>query len=101
MSLDPLSRSVVELGVPVSAMGGRETGAPYERTWAFQLAGGQACVLVNAAWDGLGPFSCSSSSPSSIPNCHVPKRASPWWSVQCATVKGAPFSTHRVIRVWS
>ncbi len=28
------------------------------RPWAIELAGGTVCTLVNAAWDGLGPFGC-------------------------------------------
>lgn len=96
---DPSSRYVVEL--KVSALGSPLSGAPSRRTWAFQLGDGQVCVLVNAAWGGLGPFSCSPLDPGQIPNCHVPKRTTPWWSAQCEENAAGPFSTHRVVKVWS
>ncbi len=31
---------------------------PPPRPWAIELASGTVCTLVNAAWDGLGPFGC-------------------------------------------
>ncbi|HXZ62626.1 MAG TPA: hypothetical protein VEG62_07785, partial [Acidimicrobiales bacterium] len=42
----------------VGALPAPPSGAPASRVWAMQLANGQVCVLVDAAWSGLGPFAC-------------------------------------------
>jgi hypothetical protein len=79
-------------------------GAPADRVWAMRISNGQACVLVNAAWNGLGPFACPSpgvGKPEA--DCHTPKPGSPWWSTVCqlGQAKSSPFTPHRVDVVWS
>ena len=42
----------------VGALPSAPAGAPASRPWAMRLVSGQVCVLVAAAWGGLGPFAC-------------------------------------------
>ena len=78
-------------------------GAPQTRPWAMQLADGQVCVLVDAAWGGLGPFSCQASSKRSLVDCHVPTRGNPWWKTACQVKETAQsqFTSDRVVRLWT
>lgn len=77
-------------------------GTPEERPWAVRLSNAQVCVLVNAAWGGLGPFSCQSVTPGSLADCHVPVQAAPWWTIACQSHENAssPFTNYRVDTVW-
>ncbi len=78
-------------------------GVPEERSWAIQLSNGQICVLVDAAWGGLGPFGCQPAPPATLADCHVPEKASPWWTAGCQdqASDSSPFSSYRVTTVWS
>ena len=78
------------------------TGLPGKRVWATQLADGQICTQINAAWGGLGPFSCQPSPSRPLADCHVPKQANPWWAAECQTQlnTNSPFSPYRVVTVW-
>ena len=78
-------------------------GAPAHRIWAMRLSNGQACVLVNAAWGGLGPFACPSpGSGKPEADCHAPRPGSPWWSTACQLGESTsfPFTPFRVETVW-
>jgi hypothetical protein len=73
--------------------------------WAFQLASGQACQLVSAAWGGLGPYACGLPflGAVKVANCHVPDHAARYWTAQCqakAASIGIPFKPAIVKKVW-
>ena len=79
-------------------------GAPATRPWAMELANGQVCVLVAAAWGGLGPFACPTAAATGpVADCHVPQQAAPWWSAACQSQQedSSPFGAHRVEKVWT
>jgi hypothetical protein len=52
-SVNPANSNVVQFDV--GSLPSALHGAPEERPWAVRLSNGQVCVLVNAAWGGLGP----------------------------------------------
>lgn len=94
--------SAVEVSVgtlpPVTTVG------PATRPWALELANGQMCTLVNAAWGGLGPFACEhAAQPGPIADCHVPVEQTPTWTVACQTngTTAAPFETYPVTTAWT
>jgi hypothetical protein len=102
---DPAADNVVRLDVgmlPVSA----STAAP-RRPWAMHLSNGQSCVLVDAAWGGLGPFGCQApaSGPGSgaVADCRVPASGTPWWTTTCQATESdaSPFVSYRLVVVWS
>jgi hypothetical protein len=74
-----------------------------ESPWAIQISNGQVCVLVDAAWGGLGPFGCQPAAAGTLADCHMPEKASPWWTTACQaqTTDSSPFSRYRVTAVWS
>jgi hypothetical protein len=95
------------------------TPATAKTPFAMQLSNGVVCVLVNAAWSGLGPFSCDSSSgtpaasgtptPSGTPaasgapaDCRQPQSATPYWTTVCQDqlTQSSPFTPTTVVRVW-
>jgi hypothetical protein len=100
---DPASPDVVQLDL--GALPAPEPGAPTTRAWALQLSDGQVCVLVNAAWGGLGPFACPAPAArgTSEADCHVPTAGSPWWSTECQArqAPSSPFTRSRVVTVWT
>ena len=69
--------------------------------WAMQLADGQVCKKVNAAWGALGPFQCLPTG-GRLADCHPPTAASPWWSAPCqkALNDTSPFTAQRVDKLW-
>lgn len=81
------------------------SGAPAARPWAMELANGQVCVLVNAAWDGLGPFACPvpGSGPGAEADCHAPEARAPTWRAECQAEESASsaFEVLPVVRVWT
>jgi hypothetical protein len=85
----------------VSSLPAQPGGAPASRPWAVRLAGGQICVLVDAAWGGLGPFGCQPPGP--LADCHMPAEGSPWWTVACQgqETESSPFADYRVETVWT
>ena len=98
---DPAAGDVVELSATTLPAA---TGAASPRPWAVELADGQTCIMVNAAWGGLGPFGCQGSSSSgSIADCHTPVPGSPWWTAACQATESSssPFVSMRVLTVWS
>jgi len=79
-------------------------GEPATRLWAMQLANGQVCVLVDAAWSGLGPFACPSPAPShSVADCHAPVQVPGGWSASCQAAESpsSPFTTERLVTMWT
>ena len=100
-SASPADPNVVR--IDVGSLPAALQGAAEERPWAVRLANGQVCVLVNAAWGGLGPFSCQSAAPGSLADCHVPVQAAPWWTIPCQSQESAssPFTNYHVDTVWS
>jgi len=102
-SSNPASSNVIRFDV--GSLPSALQGAPEERPWAVQLSNGQVCVLVNAAWGGLGPFGCQSVTPGPGPlaDCHVPMKAIPWWTIACQRQlnDSSPFTNFQVDTVWS
>jgi hypothetical protein len=98
---DPATDDVVQL-TTTGSLPGPTTGAPQERPWAIELANGQVCIQVNAAWGGLGPFGCQTSAPrGSAADCHVPEQSTSWWTVACQKQQSSPFVTYRVDTAWT
>ena len=88
----------------VGALPTAPAGVPATRPWAMRLVNGQVCVLVNAAWGGLGPFACPTpAAADSVADCHVPQQATPWWSAACQAQQSAssPFTALDVDTVWT
>jgi len=99
-SADPADPDVVQLETGV--LPPPLSGAPTSRPWAVALSSGQVCVLVNAAWSGLGPFSCQPSG-GAVADCHAPTPMVPWWTAECQAEldNSAPFTPYRISRVWT
>jgi hypothetical protein len=95
---NPADSNVVEL--TIATLPGSE-GGPATRPWAMQLAGGQVCLQINAAWGGLGPFGCQPPGPEA--DCHAPVGGSPTWTASCQSQEtdSAPFTPDDVVTVWS
>ncbi len=81
--------------------------------WAVQLANGQVCQLVDAAWGGLGPYSCQVGPPAGpgsrdgaarteVADCHLPDSSQPGWTARCQTsaTTTSPFRRARLTTVW-
>lgn len=98
---NPVSLDVVQFSV--ASLPAATGGAPGQRLWAMELSNGQVCVLVSAAWGGLGPFDCSAATPGPLADCHVPEQATRWWSAACQQQNSdaSPFTTYRLRRVWT
>jgi hypothetical protein len=99
---DPAAPEVVEFDA--GALPQAPPGAPATRPWAMQLANGQVCILVAAAWGGLGPFACPTPGATrSVADCRLPQPATPWWSTACQAQESATsaFSPARVVKVWT
>jgi len=74
------------------------------RLWAMELADGQVCVLLDAAWSGLGPFACPTpTAGGSFADCHPPVRGASGWDAACQENETAssPFTTVLVQKAWS
>lgn len=97
---DPADPEVVQFDV--GTLPGPLAGAPEDRPWAIQLAHGQICVLVDAAWGGLGPFQCQATPPGALADCHTPVPAVPWWTAACQDriSDASPFTAYRVDTAW-
>jgi hypothetical protein len=81
--------------------------------FAMQLSNGAFCVLVNAAWSGLGPFGCDGSpsgggTPPGLPaDCRQPVPAaaattSRYWTARCQAqlTQTSPFLSTTVVKIW-
>jgi hypothetical protein len=109
----------------VTGISGTAPPATTRTVWAIELADGQVCDLVAAAWGGLGPFQCQppagspttgsssavgtasaepgASAPSgALADCHEPVSGQPWWSASCQAdeSEASPFVAQRVVTVW-
>jgi hypothetical protein len=77
--------------------------------WAMRLSEGQACILVAAAWDGLGPFACptpAATGPSQADShqpAQIPTQAGSSWVADCQTDEetSSPFHQMQVITIWT
>jgi hypothetical protein len=77
---------------------------PQTRVWAMRLMNGEVCVLVNAPWDGRGPFACPTpSAAASVADCRAPTKTAQGWSTQCQAKENAssPFTVMPVVNVWT
>lgn len=101
-SSNPSRPSLVRLEV-TGPLPTPSSGGPRTRPWAMQLRDGQVCVLVDAAWGGLGPFQCHASPKEPFADCHVPRRGTPTWETACQVDETAssPFTTERVVTLWT
>ena len=97
---NPAGPQVVQFDVGI--LPGPLSGAPENRPWAMRISNGQICVLINAAWGGLGPFQCQPAPPGPLADCHVPEQAVPWWTAACQdqTSDSSPFTTYEVDTAW-
>jgi hypothetical protein len=100
-TFDPAGPKVVRM--EVGQLPAHLAGAPETRPWAMQLADGQICIFVDAAWGGLGPFGCQTITRGPLADCHVPVKATPWWKAACQAKQtdSSPFTGVRVAKVWT
>jgi hypothetical protein len=99
---DPTVVDIIRFSV--GALPKASTAAPQERVWAMRLQNGEVCVLVNAAWDGRGPFACPTpSAANSLADCRTPTQTAQGWSTQCQAKENAasPFNSVPVVNVWN
>lgn len=71
--------------------------------WAMELASGQTCRFVSAAWGRSGPYSCAApKGKSGVADCRVPQPAAPWWTTSCQTElsDSSPFTPTTTTKVW-
>jgi len=98
---DPTARQVVSFRA--TSVDTSTPGWTARRPWAMQLASGQVCTFVSAAWSGLGPYGCQpfSGSPTTA-DCREPQAGEPWWTASCQARLSdtAPFAPQTVRRVW-
>jgi hypothetical protein len=104
---DPTSHDVVLW--TVTSLGTTAEPATPKFPFAMQLSNGPVCVLINAAWSGLGPYSCShpggggTPSAATIPaDCHRPVVGTPFWAAQCQDqlTQTSPFTSTTVVKLW-
>jgi hypothetical protein len=97
----PTSNDVVEF--TVTAVTTDEPATPTAVPWAIQLSNGQVCLLLSAAWSGLGPYACNGDqAPHSVPDCHTPQASPTQWTAACQAVEtqASPFTSQDVTTVW-
>ena len=72
------------------------------RPWAMQLADGQVCLFVSAAWSGLGPYGCRTGTTPIWADCRPPQPSQPWWTTQCQyqQTQDSAFIPNRASRIW-
>jgi hypothetical protein len=75
-------------------------GQPY-RPWALELSDGKVCVLVDAAWGGLGPFGCNAPV-GVVADCRIPTSSEGRWTTRCQKREDpeSPFTAYRIVTVW-
>jgi hypothetical protein len=99
---DPTVIDIIRFSV--GALPKASTTASQTRVWAMRLQNGEVCVLVNAAWNGRGPFACPTpSTAGSVADCHTPDKTAHGWSTECQAKENAtsPFDTVRIVNVWN
>jgi hypothetical protein len=80
------------------------TSVPKARVWAMRLQNGEVCVLVEAQWDGRGPFACPTpSATASVADCRAPTQKALGWSTECQAKENpsSPFTVMPVVNVWT
>jgi hypothetical protein len=98
---DPTTNNVVEF--TVTSLTSAEPASPTAIPWAFQLSSGQVCILVSAAWGGLGPYSCQKSlAATPMSDCHTPGVVQPFWTAACQEQEttASPFTAEDVTTAW-
>ena len=90
----------------VGTLPAQPTSVPATQTWAMQLANGQTCIFVSAAWaTGSGPFACPSAASSSPADadCHPPQKSGTGYEASCQTRETAssPFRSVQAVKVWT
>jgi hypothetical protein len=101
---NPATNRVVE--VAAKSIGeGSLTRLRALQPWAVQLANGQICQLVDAAWGGLGPYSCLGKALSGAPllaDCHMPAPTRPFWTAPCQQrlTLASPFKATALKAAW-
>jgi len=99
---DPTDLDVIRFSTGALPTG--STTVPPERVWAMRLQNGEVCVLVNAQWDGRGPFACPTpSAAGSVADCRTPTKGAQGWTTECQAKENAssPFATVPVVNVWT
>jgi hypothetical protein len=99
---DPAVMDVI--GFSAGALPKASTSVPQTRVWAMRLNNGEVCVLVNAQWDGRGPFACPTpSAAASVADCRAPTQTAQVWSTECQAEENAssPFTVMAVVNVWT
>jgi hypothetical protein len=99
---EPTATDVIRfsVGAPPKA----STTVPQTRIWAMRLQNGEVCVLVNAKWDGRGPFACPApGATAAVADCRTPTKTAQGWSTECQAKENAssPFSVMPVVNVWT
>ena len=92
------------IGFSAGALPKASASVPQTRVWAMRLNNGEVCVLVNAQWDGRGPFACPTpSAAASVTDCRAPTQTVQGWSTECQAKENAssPFSVMPVVNVWT
>jgi hypothetical protein len=87
-----------------SALPDASTTVPAHRVWAMRLQNGQVCVLIDAQWNGRGPFACPTPAlTGSMADCRTPTKTAEGWSTSCQAKEAAtsPFGTTPVVNVWT
>jgi hypothetical protein len=105
---DPLSGTVISWqATSVDATG--FVPATTRTPWAMQLSDGVICSLVNAAWSGLGPFGCATTTgtggtgaASGPADCRQPVPSATLWTAGCQDqlTEASPFTPTTVVKVW-
>lgn len=99
---NPAGDDVTELNTATIPPAAASQGGPEQGPWAVQLANGQICIWVNAAWSGLGPLGCQLKQPPAPADCHPPQASTPWWTAFCQNqfTDSSPFVPYRIVTVW-
>ena len=99
---DPTVTDIIRFSV--GALPKASPTTPPTQVWAMRLTNGEVCVLVNAQWDGRGPFACPTpSAADSVADCRTPTKTAQAWSTECQAKENAssPFDTTPVVIVWT
>jgi hypothetical protein len=99
---EPTATDVIRFSV--GALPNASTTVPQTRIWAMRLQNGDVCVLVNAKWDGRGPFACPApGAAAAVADCRTPTKTAQGWSTECQAKENAssPFSAMPVVNVWT
>ncbi len=97
----PTSSDVIEFAV--TSVTSDQPSSMTRFPWAMQLATGQVCLKVNAAWGGLGPYACQPPlTERTVADCHPPTTSQPTWTAQCQARQTvfSPFTPQALAKVW-